>query len=114
MTDEIKNVFLQFLVEKMSIKAFEQWLYATSELEKVMDDNDYLSLISIDFDDKFAFNHIHGIIEKYISFDEFLKFKFSMLLNDIIAHNENSQSAIEETYYLYCNGYNTSPANMTR
>ncbi len=105
MTDEIKTIFLQFLVDRIPIKAFEQWLYSTPELEQMMNCDDYFSLLAIDFNNKFAFRNIYNIIQKYISLDEFVKFKFSILLHDIIEHNEYSPSAIEETYYLYCDGY---------
>lgn len=48
----IKTVFLDFLNERMDLISFEQWVYATKELEKLLSSDDYYSLISINYNEK--------------------------------------------------------------
>lgn len=45
----IKDRFFRFLNGTLPINEFELWVYTTDSLERILNSDDYLKLISLDF-----------------------------------------------------------------
>ena len=111
MPAEIKNIFLKFLDCQITITDFEQWVYKTLSLEEVLNSDDYLELISLDFTQRSEKHYldycyqINNIIEKYIDFGEYETWKLKKLLNDFLHRKGNLAKILEQFYDLYCQGY---------
>lgn len=108
---EIKTIFFEFLDCRITVTNFEQWVYKTLSLEEVLNSDDYLELISIDFtqrNEKHYFNCrklIDDIIKKYISLAEYETWKLETLLNNFLHKKSNLAKILEQFYDLYCEGY---------
>ena len=108
---EIKKTFFEFLNCQIALTDFEQWVYETLSLEEVLNSNDYLELISLDFTqrhEKYYLDcreRINQIIEKYISLAEYETWKLKRLLNNFLNRKGNLVKILEQFYDLYCQGY---------
>jgi len=45
----IEHYFFDTIYGKVTLEEFEQWVYTNKELESLLDENDYLELISFNF-----------------------------------------------------------------
>lgn len=92
------------LTKKMTLKSFEQWLYADDALESDNPDL-YFELISFDYGSEDNFNSFYNIFAKYVHFYKFEADRIKEYLQSIINKSENSTDAILMMYDLYCDGY---------
>ena len=80
-TDKIK--ILNFLLRVESIKEFETWIYNEHNLESRIDSELYQELLGFNYNDKFAIDKLSRfILGKYISEDDFEKFKYESFLRN--------------------------------
>jgi hypothetical protein len=103
----IENQFFKFLNKEMSIEEFEQWVYATDELETVLSEHDYLNLIAFSFDQLNAFYYLEELLIELIDFPKFETYRIIHQLNIIIENDGLWENAVEifhgdfiESYYF--------------
>lgn len=107
----IKTTFFKFLDGQIDVTDFEQWIYQTSILEEVLESDDYLELISLDFTRRNEKHYldcryqINKIIEKYIALGEYETWKLTKLLNTFLNRKGDLIELLGQFYDLYCHGY---------
>lgn len=101
----IKEQFFKTIKGDISLLDFEQWLYDNKEIEKHLDSDDYLNLISINFKNGRAKYDLWKFLKKYIGLEEFEKYKMLELLNEAKQKTEQLPYILMEFYDLYCKGY---------
>lgn len=103
---EIKEILFKTLKGDLSIATFEQWLYAEKTLEKQLNSEDYLDLISLNYKKSDAQYELYKLLKKQIDLGEYETFKMLSLLYEAKLKNERLPYILMEFYDLYCNGYN--------
>lgn len=101
----IKNKFFRFLNGEESINDFEQWVYGTDSLERLLGNEDYLYLISLDFSKRDSKYEIEEILRRYINLGEYETWKLKNLLVSFIKKEEHPLQILCEFYKLYCHGH---------
>ncbi len=104
--DYIRSRFFKVLHGEEPSWDFEQWVYATNDLEKILSDEDYLNLISLDFSKQSSKYEIDKILRRYFALGEYETWKLRKLLTMVINKKGNLPQALSEFYKLYCgDGY---------
>src|SRR5687767_2749364 len=99
--------FLRFLKRELPLTELENFISETTELEKDLGTEAYIELLTFDYKDKNAANHLEDFIfDKVISESEFEAWKLIELLQDFINHPLKAKELLDEFYYLYCSTYN--------
>lgn len=99
-----KLKFCRFLYESESLASFEQWLYATPELEAVLGKEDYLALLSLDFSQKVIRHEIDKLLSQHISDGEYETWRLQKMLADLLEGEGIPVYELCEFYELYCRG----------
>lgn len=94
----------QVIIQKISLKDFEQWLYQNDELE-VSNPNLYLELISFDYSHESSFKEFQISFAKFVDRYKFEVERIKDYLCSIIDRDENCANSILMTYELYYMGY---------
>ena len=102
---DIQKEFFKFYNGETSVKDFEKWVYANSEIENLLSESDYLNLISLDFKKNFTKHEVHKILDQYFNLEEYEKWKIYKILNDLILKNQNFVNSLKQTYNLSSNGF---------
>ena len=103
---DIKERFYKTIKGDISLDDFEQWLYTDKELEKYLNSDDYLDLISLSFKKSGAKYELWNLLKKHIDLGEFEKYKMLGLLNEAKQKTKRLPYILMEFYDLYCKGYN--------
>jgi hypothetical protein len=98
------NVFRLFY-GGLNISDFENWVYESLELEALLSPDDYLELISLNYQSKFVLNQIEEIISKYIDYGKFETAKLIDQLSRAREKDEDTGEILRSFYNMYCNGY---------
>jgi hypothetical protein len=101
----IKEKFYQTIKGDISLDDFEQWLYADKDLEKHLQSDDYLELISFDFKKNGAKHELWNLLKKHIHLGEFETCKMLELLYEAKQKTEQLPYILIQFYDLYCKGY---------
>ena len=102
---DIKEKFYLMILNEVSMKDFELWLYADTEIEKTLSSDDYLDLISLGFKKSGAKYELVKLLKKHIDLAEFETYKILKLLKEAQRKTDNLPYILIEFYYLYCDGY---------
>lgn len=94
----------QVIIQKISLKDFEQWLYQNDELE-ALNPNLYLELIAFDYSHESSFKEFQISFSKFVDRYKFEVERIKDYLCSIIDRDENCANSILMTYELYCMGY---------
>lgn len=103
---DIKERFYKTIKGEISLEDFEQWLYADKELEKYLNSDDYLDLISFGFKQGGAKYELWDLLKKHIDIGEFETYKMLGLLYEAKQKTKRLPYILMEFYDLYCKGYN--------
>jgi hypothetical protein len=103
--EAIKHKFFRFLSGQEALYDFEQWIYATSALEEVMDGEDYLNLISLNFSKPGSRHELIQLLEQQIHAGEYETWKLRGLLHQFLSQQGDQAEMLGEFYELYCNGF---------
>jgi hypothetical protein len=101
----IKERFFQTLNGKIALVDFERWLYADEELEDLLQPDDYLAFISLNFNKSGAKYEVWNLIAKHTHPGEYETYKIVELLD--LAKNKTDRLPyyLMDFYDLYCKGY---------
>lgn len=102
---EIETKYFDLTEDKISTKEFEEWVYQSKWLESELSKNEYLDLISLDFNTPSVKYEIKKILKDRINEGKFQKLKFLNLLDSIINRDGKEGEALAKMYDLYCDGY---------
>lgn len=101
----VEEIFYDFLHRDLNIKDFEVWVYTSDELKSFVGSDDYLALITLDFNSINARDESEKIIRKYADVSKFETMKMLDLLYKAITNNEDTGTILITFYDLYCHGY---------
>jgi hypothetical protein len=101
----IKQAFFQVMYEQTDLPAFEQWVYSTEELERILPEDLYLELIALNYQKSGAKYELFHLLERYVDMGEYETYKLKHLLRLAKQRTLELPGVLEEFYDLYCYGY---------
>lgn len=103
--NEIESKYLDLMEGKISIKEFEHWVYSSKWLEDELSENEYIDLISLNYNTPSSKYEIGKILKERFDKGKFEAIKMIHLLNSIIDRDGNEGESLIRMYDLYCKGY---------
>lgn len=101
----IKTEVFEFLNREMPLEEFEQWVYATKDIEEVFSREDYVELLSVDYSKISNRFDVVKLVTRYIDEGEYETWKLKKLLYAVINDDADLQQVFIDFYDLYCDGY---------
>jgi hypothetical protein len=99
------EMFYKVMNDEIPIETFEQWVYATPEIEDLFSTSDYLDLLSIKFHSHYAKHDLNQLLKRIIDPGNYETYRITSLLKRIIAKSPGCENDILFCYDLYCRGY---------
>ncbi|PJZ43753.1 hypothetical protein [Leptospira brenneri] len=103
---DTKELIFNFLVGNISLLEFEIFLSASKEIESNFQHDDYIELLSLNYNKRENKYEASKLIERNIDLSEYEAWKLNEILNNIIHKGDNYPKSIASLYDLYCKGYN--------
>lgn len=101
----LKELFYRAITGEMSLVDFEQWLYASDEVEQFLPADDYLALLTLNYHKRGAKYELIKLLEQHIDLGDFETHKLLKLLEEAILKTHQLPFILMEFYDLYCRGY---------
>ncbi|MEO7529756.1 MAG: hypothetical protein ABIS69_00045 [Sediminibacterium sp.] len=102
---DIKQLFFETLCGDKTVLDFEQWLYADSQIESILNSDDYLELISYGYKSDAAKYGLDTLLERLIDKGEYEKWWLRRLLSKALQGDKELPQLLMTFYDLYCKGY---------
>jgi hypothetical protein len=99
------EMFFKVLNGEVDIKTFEQWLYATPDVEGMFSPDDYLELISLNYKDRLAKYELIKLLTRSINQGEFETYRLIRLMETIITKSPGWYDALNQCDMLCPLGY---------
>ena len=103
--NKIESKYFDLMVEKISIKDFENWVYETKWLESELTEDEYTDLISLNYGTSSSKYEIGKILKERFDEGKFESVKMVELLTSIIERDGEEGESLTRMYDLYCRGY---------
>ena len=104
-SEEIKTQLFRFLNEEIDTEELEQWVYQSQALETFFNRDDYLALISLDYESPQVRSNLEKLLKKYVRIGEYESWKIKKSLVDVLSKKEDLPHILTEIYFLYCRGF---------
>jgi hypothetical protein len=101
----LKELFYRTITGEMPLVDFEQWLYASDEIERLLPADDYLALLTLNYRKSGAKYELAKLLKQHIDLGEFETHKLLKLLQEAILKTPRLPFILVEFYNLYCQGY---------
>ena len=101
----LKELFYRIITGEIPLLDFEQWLYASAEVEQLLSADDYLALLTLNYQKSGARHEVVKVLKQQIDLGEFETYKLLKLLQEAILKTPRLPFILVEFYYLYCRGY---------
>ncbi|GAB3827270.1 hypothetical protein [Hymenobacter jeollabukensis] len=104
--DFIRAKFTAVLAGYLPLAEFEQWLYATPELETALPPDDYLELISLNYKGRDATQEVEILLSRHIDWSDLRRDELLCTLRSITLHSapDTLFAAFVSCYDWYCRG----------
>ncbi len=63
---EVRQIFVQVLAKEISLLDFEQWFYGKMELEEILPQKTYFSLLELDYHNKSSFYDLEKLLKEFL------------------------------------------------
>ena len=103
--NHIELLFFKTLKGDTPIRDFEQWLYASRELESLLPGDEYLDFIALSYKASGARYELAKLLRRHIDHGRYETWKLKQLLTSVLNRTGDYPRAIIDFYDLYCNGY---------
>ena len=103
--NDIEEIFFKMLNDDIGILVFEQWLYENKQLEHVLNDEDYLELISFGYKQKAAKYELRKLLQRVINGPKYEKWRLLEMLAAVLKKDKKMPLILMDFYDLYCHGY---------
>jgi hypothetical protein len=90
---------------EFSLAEFEQWVYSDLKLESILETQEYLELISLNYKTPSSLYDAEKILKKYINIGQYHKWRVTEVLKKVMDRPSDVHKYIEECYELYCEGF---------
>jgi hypothetical protein len=101
----IENQFFKFLNKETSIEDFEQWVYATDELETVLSADLYQELIAFNYKSRYVLATLCPILMDCLDYSKFETYRIIYLLNLIIEKDDLWTKAVKDLQFEWVSNY---------
>jgi hypothetical protein len=101
----LKELFYRVITGEMPLPDFEQWLYASTDVEQLLSADDYLALLTLNYRKSGARYELIMLLEQQLDLGEFETHKLLKLLQEASLKTPRLPFILMEFYYLYCRGY---------
>src|SRR5688572_18596376 len=106
LSDENKNEFYKFLIGDIAVSDLENFIYKHADLEREIDGDTYVELISLDFSDKYVIAALPAFIKgKIIEEGQFETWRLRNILTTFLTDPKNLHIHLDKIYHLYCGVY---------
>lgn len=102
---ELQIMFNDVIKRKVTVEHFEQWVYATPEIEEHYGHAFYLRLISLDFKGKNIDLDLEQLLTPIIPFEELDYRRIKERLELVASATREIDKVLEGIYEDYCDGY---------
>lgn len=102
---EIDIVIFKLISKETQSKEFEAWVYSEKSLESVISSDDYLELISLNYESPSALYEAKKILTNYIQLPDYYDWLLRETLQNVISRPLNACKYIEQCYDFYCDGF---------
>jgi hypothetical protein len=102
---QIKELFYRTIAGDVPLPNFEQWLYTHEEIERLLQADDYLDLLTLNYHKSGAKYELSKLLRKHIDLGDFETYKLLKLLQEAILKTPRLPFILVEFYNLYCRGY---------
>ena len=98
-------IVYKLIAEEHELARFEEWIYSSKELETILDAEEYLAIISLDYSQLSSLYEAEKIFRQYIDTGKYYEWYIIRILQQIIDPPIDAYKYIEQCYDLYCNGF---------
>jgi hypothetical protein len=104
---QVVEEFYLVVAKKMSVADFEQWVYTTPELETILSEDNYIRLISFNYNSRWAFYELQKLLVPYVDRGEMRKRELLELLHTLAdgGSPDDVLDALMDTFNLFYKGY---------
>ena len=102
---DIKTEVFKFIHHEIPLEEFEQWVYATNEIQELFSREDYVELLSVDYSKPSNRYDVAKLVTRYIDEGEYETWKLKKLLYAVIKNDGDLHQVFIGFYDLYCDGY---------
>jgi hypothetical protein len=102
---EIESKYFELVENNISLKEFENWVYNSRFLEHELNENEYLDLISLNYNTPSCIYELGKILTDKIDKGKFEKKRMCKILNSIADRDGSEAKNLILCYDLYCKGY---------
>jgi hypothetical protein len=102
---ELQIKYFDLIHGDLKIEEFENWIYFNNFLENILNRDDYLDLISLNFKSKHIKYEIEKVLVKYIDYSHFERKRVLSLLYRALESRKGLPDILREFYDMYCHGY---------
>jgi len=103
--NEFEKYYYDLVYNNLEIEKFESWIYSYEDLESILNEEDYIELISLNFNNRYIKYEIQKILDRYIDYSKFEKKRVLSLLYIALESRNDLPDALRSFYYMYCDGY---------
>lgn len=103
--DAIKHIFFKVMHGKVPIRDFEQWVYTNEQLEALLPEDDYMELLSFNYQQRGAKYLLFHLLSRLVSLGEYETYKLRLLLESARHRNMELPGVLEQLYERYYRGY---------
>jgi hypothetical protein len=101
----LKELFYRTITGEMPLLDFEQWLYASDEVERLLPADDYLALLTLNYHKSGAKYELTKLLKQHIDLGDLETYKLLKLLQEAILKTPQLPFILMAFYNLYCRGY---------
>ncbi|MEI6602596.1 MAG: hypothetical protein WCL54_03820 [Clostridia bacterium] len=105
MSQEFDKFCYDLYYGDLEINKFEKWVYESSKLESLISSDQYLELISLNYQSRDIKHQIEKILKNHIDYGYLEKKRIIEQLNKSLQSREALPQILQWFYYMYCHGY---------
>jgi len=103
--DNFKLAVYKLIAGEHELAKFEAWIYSSKELEAILNAEEYLAIISLDYSQDSSLYEAEKVLTKYIDTGKYHEWYISRVLQKIVDRPADVYKYIDRCYDLYCNGF---------
>jgi len=107
METSLKFEFFKFISGEQLLSEFEEFVYSFEDLETQIGTENYLKLVSYDFDEQNLDELMEFLLDSIVTIPEYLTWKIRQKLIDFINNPKKIKQLLDEFYYLASGAYNS-------
>jgi hypothetical protein len=101
----LRELFYRTITGEIPLVDFEQWLYASEEVERLLPADDYLALLTLNYRKSGAKYELAKLLKQHIDLGDLETYKLLKLLQEAILKTPRLPFILMAFYNLYCRGY---------